>query len=101
MKIVEVVPLAELPESGHVLRSGPFQIAFFRVGDEVRAIDNTCPHAGAELAEGYVENDSVACPWHCWEFDTKTGKCLTVEDMDVETYETVVEDGVVKVKLPD
>lgn len=98
----EVGPLAELPtDQGIVVRTGPYQIAVFRAGDEAYAIDNVCPHAGAALAQGYLEGTSVACPWHCWEFDISTGKCLTVEDMDVEKFPVVIEDGIVKIEVPD
>lgn len=97
----DVAPLTELPENeGFLFRSGPHQLAIFRRGDQVFAMDNVCPHAGASLAHGYCDETSVACPWHCWEFEISTGKCLTVEGFDVDTFEVKIEDGVVKVQLP-
>lgn len=100
MSLVPVKPLTDLPDrEGFLFRQGAHQVALFRQGDEVRAIDNVCPHAGADLASGYTDGDSVACPWHCWEFDTRTGQCLTVEGVEVETYVVVIEDGMVKIEL--
>ena len=97
-----VAQLEDLPENeGHIVRHGPLQIALFRRGDTVRAIDNICPHAGASLAHGYLEDDAVVCPWHCWEFDISTGKCATVEGMDVETFEVKIENGQVQIALPE
>ena len=96
-----IAPLAELPENqGIIFRQGPHQVAVFRQGDEVHAIDNMCPHAGASLADGYTEGKTVACPWHCWEFDITNGKCLTVEEMDVDSFPITIEDGIVKISLP-
>ncbi|BCM93197.1 3-phenylpropionate/cinnamic acid dioxygenase ferredoxin subunit [Abditibacteriota bacterium] len=97
-----VKPLTALPDrEGFLFRHGPYQVALFRVGDEVHAIDNECPHAGADLASGYTDGYAVACPWHCWEFDTRTGECRTVADYDVETYKVVIEEGIVKLELPE
>ena len=102
MSLTTVKPLSELPErEGFLFRFGPHQLALFRVGEEVRAIDNLCPHAGADLASGYTDGNTVACPWHCWEFETATGKCTTVAGADVETYRVVIEEGFVKIELPD
>jgi nitrite reductase/ring-hydroxylating ferredoxin subunit len=102
MPLETVGRLEDIPEKeGHLFRSGPHQIALFRLGDSVSAIDNTCPHAGASLANGYTNGEIVACPWHCWEFDCKTGAGLTVEGMDVDTFRVVIEDGMVKVEIPD
>lgn len=98
----DIAPLDQLPEDeGFLFRSGPHQVAIFRQGDEVYAIDNVCPHAGASLAQGYTEGQTVACPWHCWEFDLTTGKCITVEGMDLDTFEISIVNGMVKIELPE
>lgn len=97
----DVAPFNDLPEEdGFLFRSGPYQLAIFRRGEDVYALDNVCPHAGASLAQGYTDEKSVACPWHCWEFEIATGKCLTVEDCDVETFRVRIVDGMVQVELP-
>jgi nitrite reductase (NADH) small subunit/3-phenylpropionate/trans-cinnamate dioxygenase ferredoxin subunit len=48
-------------------------IAVFRRGDRYFAIDDVCPHMGASLSEGYVENGIVTCPWHAWRFRLADG----------------------------
>jgi nitrite reductase/ring-hydroxylating ferredoxin subunit len=40
----------------------------------------------------------VRCPWHGWEFDVRTGECITVPET-IDTYKVVVEDGLVKVVI--
>ena len=48
-------------------------IGIFRVGDEVFAIANACPHAGFPLSDGVLEGHTVVCTAHGWEFDVRTG----------------------------
>ncbi len=37
------------------------------------AIDDTCTHAGASLAEGKLDGCTVTCGWHGAQFDCKSG----------------------------
>jgi 3-phenylpropionate/trans-cinnamate dioxygenase ferredoxin subunit len=48
-------------------------VALFRVGDNVHAIDDSCPHAGASLAPGRLDGCFVQCPAHGLRFDLRTG----------------------------
>jgi len=47
------------------------------------------------LAGGMLCNYVIECNRHGWQFDVRTGECLTVPEK-VGTYEFVVEDGLVK-----
>ena len=49
-------------------------VAVFREADGWHAIDDLCPHMGASLAEGHLEDGSVTCPWHAWRFCVKSGE---------------------------
>lgn len=51
-------------------------IAVFNVAGTFHALDNTCPHRGAPLAEGEVEEQEVICPWHGARFSLTTGAHL-------------------------
>jgi len=90
---VEDLPLGscktiELPE-GH-------ELAVYNIGGEFYATNNFCPHKGAPLAEGTLCGNVIECDWHGWQFDVRTGECLTVPEK-IETYEVIVEDGVIKI----
>ena len=52
-------------------------ICVARVGDEVFAIDDTCSHSDASLAEGDVTDFKIECWMHGAEFDLRTGEALT------------------------
>ncbi len=95
---IEADKLPEKGESGRVTLD-EFDIALFNIDGEVRAIDNECPHQGASLADGWVEDGVVSCPWHCWQFDTESGQCISVEDNDVRAYPIRIEDGVAYIEV--
>src|SRR5437588_192340 len=48
-------------------------IAVFLHGGRYFAIDDVCPHMGAALSGGYVENGTVTCPCHAWRFRLADG----------------------------
>ncbi len=59
------------------------------------AMDDTCTHAGASLAEGSLKGSTVVCGWHGAEFDCKTGKMSSfpVKIKDLRSYKVVIESG--------
>lgn len=68
------------------------EIGIFRIGDDFYGLINCCPHQGAPLCRGEIVSRLVAptpgdyrltrpgemirCPWHCWEYDIRTGQSL-------------------------
>ena len=47
-----------------------------RVGESVYACDNTCARQGGPLSEGKLSGTRLACPWHGWMYDVRTGECI-------------------------
>jgi 3-phenylpropionate/trans-cinnamate dioxygenase ferredoxin component len=75
-------------------------ISIFNVGGEYYAIDDTCTHAEASLAEGQIMGCRVACPLHGAMFDIKTGEALTLPAVTpVETYKVTVEGTAIMVEV--
>ncbi len=75
------------PGSGKMIEVGDQEVALFNFGGEFYAISDLCPHRGASLAEGFLEAGKVFCPWHCFDFNLKTGECSMVPSLRVRTYE--------------
>jgi len=50
------------------------RVAVFRLGERWFALQDSCPHMGASLAEGSLDGDAVVCHWHNKRFDLKTGE---------------------------
>ncbi len=76
--------------------SAGHELALYNVNGEFYATENSCPHQGAPLAAGILCDHVIECGLHGWQFDVRTGECLTVEEK-IESYEVVIEDGVVKI----
>lgn len=92
--------LESLPDGGgRVVEVQGREIALFRRGDRVFALDNVCPHRGAALAFGDVRGDVVHCPLHAWPFHLPTGDCPERADVCVETFDVRVEGGEVHLEL--
>jgi nitrite reductase/ring-hydroxylating ferredoxin subunit len=74
------------------------ELAVYNVNGEYYATENLCPHQGAPLSEGYLCEHVIECALHGWQFDVRTGECLTVSEK-ISTYEVVIEDGFVKILI--
>lgn len=72
------------------------ELALYRVNGEFYATENFCPHKGAPLAAGKLCDHVIECEWHGWQFDVRTGQCLTVNEK-ISTYAVVIEEGLIKV----
>lgn len=51
-------------------------IAVFFSNGQYRALDDTCTHEKASLADGWIEGDEVECPIHSSRFSLCTGAVL-------------------------
>ncbi len=98
-----VARLEELPEGrGHAARVGEVDVALFRVGEAVYAMEDRCPHQGAPLAGGTLEGCVVECPLHGWDFDVRTGfKPDDADGFPIPCYAVRIEAGVVLVDVED
>lgn len=72
------------------------ELALYNIGGEFYATENFCPHKGAPLADGILCGYVIECGLHGWQFDVRTGECLTVVEK-LKTYEVVIEGGLIKV----
>ena len=52
-------------------------IALFHDSGEYFALDNTCSHELASLAEGWIERGVVECPVHTGRFCLRSGEVLS------------------------
>lgn len=91
--------IEEVPAGGGVrIQLGRQEIALFRDGETVRAIDDRCPHRGASLSEGFLEQGKVYCPWHCFDFCLTTGASTVATHLQVSVYPVEIREGVIFVE---
>lgn len=96
MARAKVLDLAALPARKLVLVSvNGHDAIVYRKSDEILAIGNECPHQAGSLCDGWVEGEIVTCPLHGWEFDLRSGACMTVPGERVPRYTVTVEGGAV------
>jgi nitrite reductase (NADH) small subunit/3-phenylpropionate/trans-cinnamate dioxygenase ferredoxin subunit len=96
-----VCRVGEIPEGeGKTVIVGGKLIAVFRIGEHYLAIDDTCPHMGASLSGGAVEDGIVTCPWHAWRFRLGDGAWADNPRIKIGCYSMRVLDGDVQVELP-
>jgi nitrite reductase/ring-hydroxylating ferredoxin subunit len=93
------------------------EIGVFNINQEFFALINRCPHQGAPLCRGEIlsklespspgeyrltrKGEMLRCPWHCWEFDIRTGQSWCDPDsVQARTYNVAVEPGAELAKGP-
>lgn len=74
------------------------RIALFNVDGEIFAIENACPHAGGPLAQGFIEEGRVMCPYHGWSFPLVETEPL---NDGLLRFPVKVEGETVLVEIPD
>jgi len=78
----------------------PEPIAVYHLGNEIFAVADTCPHAGACLSEGELGESIITCPLHGSRFDVKTGERVRgPADLEIKTYVVEIEGSQVFLRL--
>ena len=89
MTVAHVADVA--PGTGKTVVVGRREIALFNVDGKFYALDNTCPHQGGPLAEGWIEGKTVTCPWHAWCFKLTDGTMTLGDYASVDAFDVRVE----------
>jgi nitrite reductase/ring-hydroxylating ferredoxin subunit len=119
--LVAVCSSADVPEGGRLVYDvGDVTVGIFRVGGEIRAYKNTCPHQGGPVCQGMLigavdeqlddggatvgrdfdEADlRIVCPWHGFEFSIATGAHPANPRFSLQRFPAREEDGTIYVSL--
>ena len=97
-----VASLDEVPAGQpKVVELDGIRVVLARVGDAVYACGDVCTHRGGPLGGGKLNGARLACPWHGWMFDVRTGQCVFPgRGASVPSYPVRLEAGEVLVELP-
>jgi 3-phenylpropionate/trans-cinnamate dioxygenase ferredoxin subunit len=112
------ISLADAPRDGEIrmLEIGERRVGLLSIDGQLHALADRCPHRAAPLCsagqlvrdvalddEGRVAVAAsarlVRCPWHKWDFDVASGRCVVDPQLRVRRYPVTVEDGDVVVSL--
>ena len=98
-----VAKVGDVPSGeGRAYRVQDRVVAVFFVDGEYSAINDICSHMGASLATGYVENGSVTCPWHDWQFNIRNGTWMNNLRAKIcqEVFEVRIAGDEIQVRVP-
>jgi 3-phenylpropionate/trans-cinnamate dioxygenase ferredoxin subunit len=99
--MIPVCAIGDLPDGESVrVEAEGVPIAVFNVDGILYAVDDTCTHQDASLADGWLEGCFVECPLHASCFDLRTGHPTgPPAKIPVRTHEVVIKDGHVYVSV--
>jgi nitrite reductase (NADH) small subunit len=102
MALVKVTSLDKLP-AGEIteVSVGDVPYAVCNAGGELHCLGGICPHAGGPLGQGALSGDIITCPWHEWQFNCATGANTEDEDLVVDKYPVVVNEGIIYIDVPE
>ncbi len=92
--------LDAIPEGG-VLRLDldGADILLSRNGPVVSCFQNACAHLGMPIHEGGVSEGIITCPHHSFEYDLRSGECLTAPEVQLQPHAVRVIGNRVEVRL--
>ncbi|WP_223471955.1 MULTISPECIES: FAD-dependent oxidoreductase [unclassified Pseudomonas] len=95
MSLHQVARFADVREDrGLEVKIDDTPILLLRSGDQVRAFQGKCPHAGAPLAKGAVCHGRLICPWHKAAFRAEDGALCEPPALDsLARYHVEVREG--------
>src|ERR1700736_5040776 len=100
--VIRVCSLDELPAGEGVRVLAHVPIAVFNADGTLYAVDDTCTHQDASLADGWLEGCEIECPLHASRFNLHTGAVdAPPAKLAVRPHEVVIVDGVINVVLDD
>lgn len=116
-KSIHLGSVEDFPEGEGVridLEEFPVAVAVFNLGDDFRAVPDSCPHKGAPFSRcgttpktdtvggtrGKLDPEemTVSCPWHGLKFDLDTGECAATDDR-IRSFDVTVDGEDVRLQL--
>lgn len=100
---ITVAKVGAIPEGqGGTFAIGDKLVAVFNRDGTYYAIDDLCPHMGASLGAGQMDEEgAVTCPWHAWRFDVCDGTWRDNPRLKVPSYPVRIEGDEIQVQLVD
>lgn len=77
------------------------KICVVKVNNDIFAVQNRCPHAGADLSLGFCKDKKLICAYHRYEYDLETGKGAEGQGNYLTTYPIKISDDGVYVGLKE
>lgn len=100
-KLHKVCKVSELPDGQvRTIEVEEKCVGVYHQQGQYFAIDDFCPHMGASLSGGLVEDGTVTCPWHAWRFRLCDGAWADNPRLKVACYSVSVVDDEIFLETP-
>jgi nitrite reductase (NADH) small subunit len=98
---IKLTTESQLPAEGEAkeFTCGDKVICVANVNGTISAMDNVCLHRGGPLGQGVIEDNKLVCPWHGWQWDSKTGEAVHNPGARVAVYPIKLENGDVMIEI--
>ncbi len=101
-KRITVAKTSDIPlNESRTFPVGDRIIAIFNENGTFHAMDDFCPHMGASLAGGCIDNGSVVCPWHAWRFSLVDGGWLDNPKIKADIFAVFVVSDEIQIEIID
>ncbi len=97
---LSAMALAEIPEEGVkacAIRGAP--LIFSRFGEAVTCFRDACAHLGSPISGGRAAQGRIVCPRHGFEYDLRSGECLTAPQTQLQPVAARVVGERVEIRL--
>lgn len=75
-------------------------VAVFEHEGTIKAVDGLCRHMNMPLFQaGKIEGPVLTCPFHGWQYDTRTFECIGKPGVRLREYQLIIEGDRVLVTL--
>ena len=99
---VAIGAASAIPEGGSIIvEVNRKDVAVFKTNGQFFAIDDLCPHMGASLSGGFIEDGVVTCPWHYWRFRLSDGAWADSPKIKTGCYAVHVVGDQLELELPE
>jgi len=73
-------------------KAGNTSICLVGVENEVYALAAKCPHAGADISQGWCKDGKLVCPYHRYSYDIQTGRGSPGQGDYIKTFPVEMRD---------
>ena len=99
-KDVFVAPASEISNGKRkIIEVDGVSIGVFHHKGQWVALHNSCLHRGGPVCEGKLEEDTVTCPWHGYQYNVHDGKLLFDPSAHLTRYPVEIRDGDVYIRV--
>lgn len=105
---------------GVIAHIDDLDVGIFRIGGALYAYQNRCAHQGGPVCTGEIlgryeqvldenrcvvreqfsaEEIHIVCPWHGWEYDIRTGRCVADPRFSLHSFRVTEREGSVYVEI--